>query len=224
MALATFAVSKRRSSRLAADALGTEAPETGRTQTLSNSILDLRTESEVVEEVSKLWNEAQEKFLAIGRYLRDAKTRFSGSFEKQIVAALPFGKNIAYQLRTVAEAVDSGRLPEENLPRSYATAFQLVTLSPSDFETARSRGLVRNSVTRPEVDVFKREIRAARLGQGDRRLVLAAERRALKAEMERIQARFREVAARLEEIEAEIGAGEGGVVIDGCAEAVEAKG
>jgi hypothetical protein len=42
--------------------------------------------------------------------------------------------------------------------------------------------------------------------------------------MERIQARFREVAARLEEIEAEIGASEGGVVIDGCAEAVEAKG
>ena len=135
MALATFAVSKRRSSRLAADALGIEAPETGRTQTLSNSILDLRTEGEVVEEVSKLWNEAQEKFLAIGRYLRDAKARFSGTFEKQIVAALPFGKNIAYQLRTVAEAVDLGRLPEESLPRSYATAFQLVTLSPPDFET-----------------------------------------------------------------------------------------
>ena len=135
MALATFAVSKRRSSRLAADALGIEAPETGRTQTLSNSILDLRTEGEVVEEVSKLWNEAQEKFLAIGRYLRDAKARFSGTFEKQIVAALPFGKNIAYSFARWLKPSNSGRLPEESLPRSYATAFQLVTLSPPDFET-----------------------------------------------------------------------------------------
>ena len=79
-------------------------------------------------------------------------------------------------------------------------------------------------MTRPEVDVFKRELRAARLTQGDRRLVLANERRSLKAEMERIQARAREVAVRLEEIEAEIGGEVKGVVIDGCAEAVEAKG
>jgi hypothetical protein len=56
------------------------------------------------------------------------------------------------------------------------------------------------------VDVFKRELRAARLTQGDRALGLANERRSLKAEMERIQTRFREVAARLEEIEVEIGA------------------
>ena len=227
MALSTFAVSKRRSSRLAADALESDSPETGRAGTLDNAILDLRTEGEFVEEVSKLWTEAQEKFVAIGRYLCRAKAKFPGSFEKQIVAALPFGKNIAYQLRMVAEAVDTGRLPEADLPRSYATAFQLVTLQPPDYEIARTRGLVRKTVTRPEVDAFKREIKAARLTHGDRRLVLASERAALKAEMARMQARFREAAARLAEIEIEIGAGAeglGGMVIEGQAEQSDDKG
>ena len=223
MALANFAVSKRHSNRLAADAIENESPETGRSKTLSNSILDLRTEREVVEEVSKLWVEAQDKFLAIGRYLRRAKVKFSGSFESHIVGNLPFGKNVAYQLRMVAEAVDSGRLPEDSLPRSYATAFQLVTLPPPDFENARTRGLVRNTVTRPEVDAFKRELKAARLTQGDRRLVLANERAALRTEMQRMQARLREVAARLANIEAEIGPAvddSGDKTIEGYAESV----
>jgi hypothetical protein len=214
MALANFAVSKRRSSRLAADAVESESTETGRTRSLNNSILDLRTEIEVVEEVSKLWTEAQEKFLSIGRYLCRAKVKFSGSFEKQIVGNLPFGKNIAYQLRMVAESVDSGRLPEESLPRSYATAFQLVSLPPPDYETAKTRGLVRSTVTRPEVDAFKREIKASRLNQDERHEVLINERRALKAEIKRL-------AARLNEIDAAIGPDEDdlpGTVVDGHSE------
>jgi hypothetical protein len=205
MGLADFAVSKRRSSRLASEAKEHALPETGRARVLSNAILDLRTESEVVEEVAKLWVEAQEKFLAIGRYLLRAKIKFSGSFESHIVANLPFGKNVAYQLRMVAEAVDSGRLPEQDLPRSYATAFQLVRLPAPDFDAARAHGLVRNTVTRPEVNNFRRELRAQRLNQGDRRLFLSKERDALKAEIQRMQIRFRQIEARLAEIEAEIG-------------------
>lgn len=205
MALANFAVSKRVSSHLAAKAIDQDAPETVRARILSNSILDLRTEQEVVDEVAKLWVEAQEKFLSIGRYLRRAKAKFSGSFESQIVSNLPFGKNVAYQLRMVAEAVDSGRLPERDLPRSYATAFQLVSLPAPDFEVAKDKGLVRSTVTRPEVDTFKRELKAHRLTQGDRHLVLSNEREALKTEIQRMRARYFEVEARLAEIGAEIG-------------------
>jgi hypothetical protein len=206
MALADFAVSKRRSSRLASEAMEQDLPETGRARVINNAILDLRTESEVVEEVAKLWVEAQEKFLAIGRYLLRAKTKFAGSFESHIVANLPFGKNVAYQLRMVAEAVDSGRLPEQDLPRSYAAAFQLVSLPAPDFDAARAHGLVRNTVTRPEVNNFRRELREQRLHQGDRRLVLSKERDSLRTEIQRMQVRHREVEARLAEIAAEIGA------------------
>jgi hypothetical protein len=227
MALANFAVSKRASSRLAAKAVDQDAPDTGRTRILSNSILDLQTEKEVVDEVAKLWVEAQEKFLAIGRYLRRAKAKFSGSFESRIVSNLPFGKNVAYQLRMVAEAVDSGRLPERDLPRSYATAFQLVSLPAPDFEVARDKGLVRSTVTRPEVDTFKRELKARRLTQGDRRQILSNEREGLKAEMQRMQARYREVEARVAEIDAEIGPDRGDSevhTIEGFAEPQTAEG
>jgi hypothetical protein len=227
LALANFAVSKRASSRLAAGAVDQDVPETGRARVLSNSILDLRSEKEVVDEVAKLWVEAQEKFLAIGRYLRRAKAKFSGSFESHIVSNLPFGKNVAYQLRMVAESVDSGRLPERDLPRSYATAFRLVSLPAPDFEVARDKGLVRSTVTRPEVDTFKRELKAYRLTQGDRRLVLSNEREGLKAEMQRMLVRYREVEARLAEIDGEIGPDRGGSegrTIEGFAEPPTAKG
>jgi hypothetical protein len=226
MALANFAVSKRASSRLAAKAIDQDAPETVRARILSNSILNLRTEKEVVDEVEKLWVEAQEKFLAIGRYLRLAKGTFSGSFESQIISNLPFGKNVAYQLRMVAEAVDSGRLLERDLPRSYATAFQLISLPAPDFEVARNKGLVRSTVTRPEVDTFKRELKARRLTQGDRHLALSNEREVLKTEIQRMRARYREVEARLAEIEAEIGPDSDerdGLTIEGYSEPQIAK-
>src|SRR5215213_4791566 len=102
MVLSNFAVSKRRGNRMAAETIESDTPETDRTRILSNSILELHSEAEVVKEVAKLWGEAQDKFLAIGRYLRQAKVRFPGSFEKNMIAALPFGKNVAYQLRIVA--------------------------------------------------------------------------------------------------------------------------
>jgi hypothetical protein len=190
---------------MAADEIEVAAPETGRTRILSNSILNLSSEAEVVEEVSKLWGEAQEKFLAIGRYLRRAKDRFPGSFERKIVASLPFGKNVAYQLRLVAEAVDKGRLPEEHLPRSYATAFQLVSLPDPDFEEAKKRALVRSTVTRPEVNAFRKELQQIRSRSGDEVELLKRERSDLLREDEKLRARQAEVKARLHEIEQKLG-------------------
>lgn len=107
------------------------------------------------------------------------------------------------------------------MPRSYATAFQLVSLPAPDFDAARAHGLVRNTVTRPEVNNFRRELKAQRLKQGDRQLVLSKERLGLRSEIHRMQVRYREVEARLAQIEAEIGADEdaGNIqTIDGFAE------
>lgn len=204
MALSKFAVSKRRGNQLASRAAEADAPETPRAHLLSNSILDLHSEVEIIEEVSKLWGEAQDKFLAIGRYLRRAKLRFPGSFEKKIVSALPFGKNVAYQLRMVAEAVDTGRLAEHDLPRSYATAFQLVTLSETDYEEARKRHLIRPTVTRPEVDAFKKELRSSRSIGSTSHEALSQEQRSLEAELQRLRKREDEITERLRQIGREL--------------------
>ena len=101
-----WAVSKTRSVALSRGAI--VDVETERYQVLSNSIRDLTSEVEVVEEIGKLWKEAQEKFLAIGRYLVRAKERFHRTFEATILPQLPFGKGVAYQLRAVAMAVRRG--------------------------------------------------------------------------------------------------------------------
>jgi hypothetical protein len=168
-----------------------------RTRALSNSVLDLHSEAEVVEEINKLWVEAQEKFLAIGRYLCRAKLRFPGAFEKTIVSALPFGKNIAYQLRAVAEAVDAGRFGEDDLPKSYSTAYRLVSLQPGDLAAARAQGLVRNDVTRPELEAFRRKLRARRLDAVGKHEGLLAERVTLVVQLNQIQARIDLIDAQL---------------------------
>jgi len=152
-----WAVSKTRSVALSRGAI--VDVETERYQVLSNSIRDLTSEVEVVEEIGKLWKEAQEKFLAIGRYLVRAKERFHRTFEATILPQLPFGKGVAYQLRAVAMAVDEGLLLEEELPNSYATAYQLVTLPADHMQLARKENLVRRDVLRREVEAFKARLR-----------------------------------------------------------------
>ena len=75
--------------------VGTVDTDTERFRTLSNALLDLPTENDVVDEVGKLWAEAQEKFLTIGRYLVRAKARFPRTFEATILPQLPFGRGVA---------------------------------------------------------------------------------------------------------------------------------
>ena len=95
-------------------------------------------------EIGKLWGEAQQKFLAIGRYLFLAKENLEhGEFERMVSTMLPFGRNVAHRLRAVAAAVDEGRLPEESLPRSYTVAYDLVILSEAEFREAKQRNLIR---------------------------------------------------------------------------------
>ena len=170
--------------------------ETERYQVLSNSIRDLTSEVEVVEEIGKLWKEAQEKFLAIGRYLVRAKERFHRTFEATILPQLPFGKGVAYQLRAVAMAVDEGLLLEEELPNSYATAYQLVTLPADHMQLARKENLVRRDVLRREVEAFKARLRLG--SDSDKEARLLQEWRHLRSEMTRM-------GNRLAEIEGEIG-------------------
>jgi hypothetical protein len=204
MSLSNFAVSKRNNDKVSLRTLDEMPPDTHRTRILSNALLELRSERDVIQELTKLWSEAQEKFLAIGRYLVLAKARFPGTFERDIVGALPFGRQTAYQLRCVAEAVDGRRLAEETLPFSYATAFQLSKLTEADLALAGKRGLVRSDVTRSEVIAFKREITTERLTRGDHKNILLEEKRRIATEQQRMAERTRILVDRIAEIDREL--------------------
>ena len=186
-----WAVSKGRNRALAQPLVSLD--ETPRFQTMSHAIKGFETENEVLAEVEKLWAEAQEKFLTIGRYLVQAKQRFHRTYEASILPLLPFGKGVAFQLRAVATAVDEGRLLEEEMPRSYATAYQLVSLTPRHFDLARKENLVRPDVLRREVNAFK-----VRLKRTDG----SSDPDALRREKLRLQAEAKRITLRLEEIEA----------------------
>ncbi len=175
-----------------------------RRNSVDNAILPLEGD-ELVSEIGKLWDEAQQKFLSIGRYLVRAFDLYQGTFEETVLARLPFGRIVAYQLRAVAEAVDSEKLPEARLPRSYATAYKLVSLPALDYEEAKKRGIVRIDVTRPEVEAFKRQLREERLRALNRAEFLRRERAHLCAEIARMEDRLRAVQARLSDIDHEIG-------------------
>lgn len=150
------------------------------------------------EELTRLWREAQDRFVAIGEYLLQAKqTLPHGEYEKMVEADLPFGRAVAHTLRTVAVAVNEGRLAKPELPRSYTTAYFLATLNPDHLALARERGLVRHDVPRSSVNAFRRELRG-RDDMIDARSTLAKERERLHAQLAAIQARLAEIEQALQ--------------------------
>jgi hypothetical protein len=174
--------------------------EDPRIEKIANALLVLHTQQEYIDEISTLWQSAQEKFLTIGRYLIQARdTLHHGEFQAMVESRLPFGVQVAYQLRMVAEAIDSGRLPSDQMPGSYATIYQLTTLKPDELDLARQRNLLRPDVKRTEVAAFKRELR--RLAQS----VPTCDRTgSLRQELQKLQTKAQRIALRISEIEAEL--------------------
>lgn len=163
---------------------------------------------QVRAEIQKEWSDARDSFLAIGRALlslEDSLSRIEWQRLRQSSERLfPFSEATATQLRQIARAVDSGRLPREQCPGSYGTAYQITLLSDAQLQAAQERGLIRPDVTRREIMVLRRETRLltdnplpkgridrAALREERRRLV---ERRdALKADLEQIEFRLRQI-------------------------------
>ncbi len=171
---------------------------------LEGVILPLQARADYVQEISRLWKDAQNSFLTIGRYLVQAAERLEhGEYQAMVDNELPFGYQVSYQLRKVAEAIDGKRLVIDELPSSYATIYQLTTLSDEQLEEARRQQppLIRPSVKRQEIVAFKRELTRAKSIQPQspsRRLAqLQKRKQALQAQQERI-------ARELEEIELEL--------------------
>jgi hypothetical protein len=213
----TFSVSKRSLDKAAASASVPAPLPRDRRNSIENEILPLEGD-ELVRECNRLWAEAGAKFLAIGRYLQREflRTQRDGTFESMVIEKLHFGRIVAYQLRTVAAAVDGGRIAEDVLPRSYATAYKLVCMPIDTFEVAKSRGLVRPDVSRPEIERFKREIAQRQANEEDPVRAKQAEREKIRSEVMRLMERVSAMNARIAEINKEIGPdSENGPLLEG---------
>jgi len=131
-----------------------------RIELFENTAVQLSRREDFIQEISKLWSDAQHKFVLIGRYLTQAKQVLPhGEFEAMIERDLPFGRAVAHQLRTVAEAIDAGSLPVERLPANYSTVYQLTTLNDDERQAALDAGVIRPDVKRAEVIAFKKTTR-----------------------------------------------------------------
>lgn len=214
----TFSVSKRSLDKAAAlsSPAVTQLPR-DRRNSIENEILPLEGD-ELVTECNRLWAEAGAKFLAIGRYLQCEflRTQRDGTFESTVIENLHFGRIVAYQLRTIAAAVDGGKIAEEVLPRSYATAYKLICMPIDMFDVAKSRGLVRPDVSRPEIERFKREMVQQRSTKEDPLRTKQAEREKIRSDVARLIERISVMNARIAEINEEIGPDGGdGPVVEG---------
>lgn len=179
-----------------------------RADAASNAVSNLKTKPQFVREITRLWGEANQKFLAIGRHLIEAKQKLPhGEYQAMVNRELPFGTSTARQIVLATQGYDSGMFPKDRLPNSYSVTYLLTTLSDEERETAYKQGLIRPDVRRSEVMAFKQSLAASKVGEGER----------LRAEMEKLIAEEKRIKARLAELRSQIG----GDVIDGTAEEVE---
>jgi hypothetical protein len=165
-------------------------------------ILELRGE------IRRHWASARDSFLAIGRALAVAEERLTKSEHDRLRAGtehlFPFGDAVASQLRKVARAVDAKRIPEEDCPGSYSTAYQIAVLKPAELELAMKRGLVRQDVTRKEIVAFRTEIKHTRARVNWK--ATETERDRLVARAQSLEAELADVRRRIKGIDDEIDA------------------
>jgi hypothetical protein len=171
------------------------AISSARMETVRFAVGDYDKAADYARDIGRLWSDAQKSFLAIGRNLVRAKQRLAhGEFEAMVASDLPFGKSTAYQLRVVAEAVDSGRIPERDLPSTATTAYHLACLPPEDLELAKQAGLVRADAKREEVARWKKA----------RKPQITIESDDAESERKRKEARLAELRAEIAAIEREL--------------------
>lgn len=169
-----------------------------RADALSNGVVPFNDKEGYVREISRLWKQAQESFVTIGRYLLEAKKRLEhGEFEAMVANELPFSKTVAYQLRTAAEAILTGRLEKESVPPSYSTVYLLASLDDKALEKAKAERLVRPDVRRAEVLAFRARL-FSRDTETENSRRLRRELAKLEEERARIEERIAEIKAKLQ--------------------------
>ena len=132
-----------------------------RPQTIDAGRRSCSTRQEFRAEILRLWSEAEKRFLAIGRYLLEAKERLPhGEFKAMIAEDLPLSYPAAFRMMSVAKAIDDGVVARDQIPASYTVAYEIVSLDEDERTQAIAAGLIRPDVRRAEIMAFKRQIRA----------------------------------------------------------------
>jgi len=98
--------------------------------------------------------------IEMGRALIRAESIFTKTEWNHLLEGGPkllgLPKNTASMYRAVARDIDSGRLPRALCPESFSTAYVFTTFEDQRLILAKSRGILRPTVTRREVEEFKR--------------------------------------------------------------------
>jgi hypothetical protein len=142
-------------------------------------------------DVTVAWGQTRDAFLDIGRALLDINRELEPAERDRLKIGFrrlfPFSETVASQFRSIARAVDEGRLPRELVPGSYATAYQLSLLTPSQRVAAEKAGLIRPDVPREAVIEFRRHT-APRTRINTQGVSLAR----MRAELERLERQRRQ--------------------------------
>jgi hypothetical protein len=177
--------------------------------TLLNDPAKIRRILRVRSEIEKKWLDARDSFLAVGRALLSLEETLSRAefirLRRSTERLFPFSEATATQLRQIARAVDSGRLPHEQCPGSYGTAYQITLLTENQLRAAQERGLIRSDVTRREIMQLRRDVRviAPESGPAGRlnRATLRDERKRLAERRERLVDRITSIEQRITQID-----------------------
>jgi hypothetical protein len=169
---------------------------------------------ETRHEVEHAWNSAKQSFIQIGRALNRLDGMMRTRTEQQALKLgferlFPLSDSIASQFRSVAAAIDDGRLPEYACPASYSAAYQVTLLKPHELDAAWARGLIAPTTSRSAMIAFRKQLAAPQLAQVDV-AALSAEARRVAARIERLHEELRALEARKAEIERLLGGGEDG--------------
>ncbi|MBP2232462.1 hypothetical protein J2847_005791 [Azospirillum agricola] len=159
----------------------------------------LRTRASFADAIGRLWAQAEENFIAIGRYLNHAKTTLEhGEFMEMVERDLPFRYSTGNRMMKVAAALDANVLSLDTMPGSYATAYEVLTLTDEERSAAAEQGLIRPDVQRKEIAEFKKRLRAPSPAPStDRRTELLREIKQAKDEVKRWKERQAQLEAEL---------------------------
>jgi hypothetical protein len=164
---------------------------------MRQDLAELRTRANFADAIGEAWTEAEENFTMIGRYLNHAKSMLNhGEFMGMVESDLPFRYSTANRLMKVAAALDAGALPTDRLPPSYATVYELLTLSDDQRRQAIEEGVVRPSMQRKDVTEFRKRLRQP---DPDKRSKLEAEREKLRKRLQEIEAELASIAGAAKE-------------------------
>jgi hypothetical protein len=129
------------------------------------------------EAIGKLWLDAQQTFLEIGRLLDEAQRQLHPAEFEAMLGYLPFGRSARVQLMQAYRLITSGTMPTGLEKAGYSVVYQITTLSDKERAQALAEGVINPGMRRQDVLGFKQRVR--KLGQADRRTELLEEKRKL---------------------------------------------